>query len=445
MNNIVIPSDVRIIINTLLIKGYKAYVVGGCVRDSLLGIVPKDWDICTSATPEEVKKVFPKIKIIETGLKHGTITLVFGNNQYEITTFRIDGDYYDNRHPKNVTFVNDIKLDLARRDFTFNAIAYNDKEGLIDPYNGRIDLFNKQLKCVGNPIDRFKEDGLRIMRALRFSSTYYFKIEQTTSNAIHKCKHLLNSIAAERINVELCRLLNGNNVLNVLLDYSDVISTIIPEIAPCIGFNQNNKYHTYTVYDHIAHAVSNYHGNDICVKTALLLHDIGKPMCYSEDENGGHFYGHGVPSCTIALDVVQRLKFDKQSQKDITELVLYHDAIIEPTKRVVKRWLNKIGNKQFKRLMDIRLADIHAHAEGTQSSRIQHRNEVLSIMEEILLENQCFKLKDLAINGHDVIKEFKVPEGKRVGELLNKALNAVIDGFVNNNKESIINYLLNNN
>lgn len=441
MNKIIVPYEVKSIIYTLSLKGYKAYVVGGCVRDSLLGITPKDWDICTSATPEEVKECFSKNKIIETGLKHGTVTLVFKNNQYEITTFRIDGDYYDSRHPKDVTFVDDIKLDLARRDFTFNAIAYNDEDGIIDPYNGVNDLFDKQLRCVGNPMDRFKEDGLRIMRALRFSATYNCNIERTTSNAIHKYNNLLNNIAVERINVELCRLLNGSNVLNVLLEYSDIISTIIPEIAPCIGFNQNNKYHAYTVYDHIAHAVSNYLGNDTCVKIALLLHDIGKPMCYSEDENGGHFYGHGTTSCAIASNVVQRLKFDKQSQKDIVDLVLYHDAIIEPTKRVVKRWLNRIGVEQFKRLMDIRLADIQAHAKGTQDSRIQRRNEVLSIMEEVLLEEQCFKLKDLAINGNDIVNELNVPEGKYIGRLLNKALNAVIDGVIKNDKESIINYL----
>lgn len=444
MNKIALPRGARQIIQRLSTHGYSAYVVGGCVRDSLIGMPPKDWDICTSALPEEVKGCFPDIRIIETGLKHGTVTLVMGDDQYEVTTFRIDGEYSDNRRPDSVEFVTDVTLDLARRDFTINAIAYNNVEGFIDPYGGAQDIANKRLRCAGNAVDRFNEDGLRIMRALRFASTYGFAIDTDTAIAIHDCADLLNNIAAERINTELCRLLKGSNVLNVLLEYPDIIATIIPEIAPCIGFDQNNKYHVYTIYDHIAHAVANYHGDDTCTKVALLLHDIGKPQCYSEDENGGHFYGHGVPSCTLATEVVQRLKFDKQSQKDITELVLYHDAVIEPTKRVVKRWLNRVGELQFMRLMDIRLADIQAHTPGTQESRIQRRDETVLMARQIIAENQCFSLKDLAIGGEDIMTSFGIPQCQRVGQLLKAALNAVIDGVVENDRDTIINYLLQN-
>lgn len=441
MHKINLPAGAQQILTTLASNGYKAYIVGGCVRDSLLGISPKDWDICTSALPDEVEKCFADRRIIETGLKHGTVTVVMSDGQYEVTTFRVDGNYTDNRRPDSVKFVTDIKLDLARRDFSINAMAYNDVDGLIDPYHGASAIANKRLECVGNAADRFSEDGLRIMRALRFSSTYGFIIDANTSEAIHNYAHLLDNIAVERINVELCKLLKGNNVLNVLLEFPDIIATIIPEMEPCIGFNQNNKYHCYSVYDHIAHAVANYHGDDTCTNVALLLHDIGKPQCYSEDENGGHFYGHGVPSCALAQSVVQRLKFDKQSQQDITELVLYHDAVIEPTYRTVKRWLNKIGETQFLRLMDIRLSDILAHSPGTQESRIQRRDETICIARQIIEEKQCFSLKDLAISGNDIMATLNVPQGERVGELLKIALNAVIDGVVENERDKITDYL----
>ena len=444
MNKILLSDGARFILQRLSSNGHSAYIVGGCVRDSLIGLRPKDWDICTSALPNEIARCFPEIQIVETGLKHGTVTLVLSDGQYEVTTFRIDGGYSDNRRPDSVEFVKDVKLDLARRDFTVNAIAYNDIEGLIDPYNGVQDITSSRLRCVGNAVDRFNEDGLRIMRALRFASTYDFVIDKETATAIHNCAGLLNNIAVERINAELCRLLKGSNVLNVLLDYSDIIATIIPEIAPCIGFDQNNKYHVYTVYDHIAHAVANYHGDDTCTNVALLLHDIGKPECYSEDENGGHFYGHGLPSCNLALTVVKRLKFDKTSQNDIAELVLYHDAAIEPTYRTVRRWLNKVGELQFMRLMDVRLADIQAHTSGTQESRIQRRDEAVWIAKQIIAKNQCFSLRDLAVDGDDIMACFGVPQGQHVGQLLKIALNAVIDGVVENDHDVILNYLLQN-
>ena len=293
MYKISIPKGAKAIILGLRYENHEAYVVGGCVRDSLLGREPKDWDICTSATPQEVKEHLNRcsVRAIDTGLKHGTVTADMERaGKYEITTFRIDGDYSDNRRPDSVTFTESIYQDLSRRDFTINAMAYN-SAGLIDPFHGVDDLKNGIIRCVGNPNDRFGEDALRILRALRFASVYGFSIEKDTAQAIHDNAWRLTNIAAERIHSELCKLLLGNGVLPVLLDYSDVIATIIPEMKPCIGFNQNNKYHQYTIYDHIAHAVSNYTGKDIAVKVALLLHDIGKPCCYTEDENGGHFHG----------------------------------------------------------------------------------------------------------------------------------------------------------
>lgn len=438
MNKVIdMPVGAQRIIQQLALCGYEAYIVGGCVRDSLLGIRPSDWDICTAATPEEVKACFPDKRIIDTGLKHGTITVIMGGMPYEVTTFRVDGDYSDNRRPDSVTFVRDLRADLARRDFTINAIAYNESMGIVDPYSGIDDLSRGTINCVGNPNDRFNEDALRILRALRFSSTYGFRIGEETTEAIHDNAGLLSRISAERIQAELLKLLKGENVLRVLLDFPDVITTIIPEMTPCVGFDQKNKYHQYTVYDHIAHAVDNYKGNDAIVKVALLLHDIGKPQCYTEDENGGHFHGHGIPSSEIAAQVLKRLRFDNESQEIITELVLYHDATIDPTPRVIKRWINKIGFDQFLRLMDVRLADMQAHA--INESRIKRRNEALDLAWELVRERQCFTLKDLAINGHDVMS-LGVPEGKQVGTILLAALNAVLDGDIPNDKEILLEF-----
>ena len=281
MGKIRIPRGPGDVMTVLALDGFESYVVGGCVRDSLLGLEPHDWDICTNATPQDVMEIFTKrnIKTIETGIKHGTVTVCLHGEQYEVTTFRIDGTYSDGRRPDSVSFTSSLQEDLSRRDFTINAMAYAEVPGLIDPFGGEKALLDKVISCVGNPTDRFGEDALRIMRALRFASTYGFRIDSGTDAAIHQLAPSLCNISSERINAELCKLLCGQGVLDVLLNYSDVITTIIPELAPCVGFEQNNPYHQYNVYDHIAHAVTNYKGNDISIKVALLLHDIGKPQC----------------------------------------------------------------------------------------------------------------------------------------------------------------------
>lgn len=435
-----IPDGASKIIQSLQAAGFEAYVVGGCVRDSLLGLTPHDWDVCTSATPEEIESVFAGEKIVETGLKHGTVTVFVDDIGYEITTFRVEGRYSDGRRPDNVEFVTDLMLDLSRRDFTMNAMAYNDRVGLIDPFGGVQSIGTRTISCVRNADERFNEDALRILRAMRFASTYGFSIDGQTSTAIHQNRTLLKRIANERINVELCKMLLGKGVLDVLQEYSDVIATIIPEIQPCIGFDQKNKYHQYTVYEHIAHAVANYGGDDVCTAVALLLHDIGKPSCYSEDENGGHFYGHGEPSAKIAGVVLDRLRFDKRSQHDIVELVLYHDAQIEPMPRAVRRWLNKLGEVQFRRLMDVRRADILAHRADTASERMQKRDAALALAEDILAEQQCFQLRNLAISGKDVIAA-GIPEGKAVGFALNAALDGVMSEAVPNEKQALLDYI----
>ena len=439
MGCVCIPNGAQNIIDTLEASGYEAYVVGGCVRDSLLGIVPHDWDICTSAVPSEIESCFEDRRIVETGLQHGTVTIIEDGVSYEVTTFRIDGKYSDSRHPDKVTYTKDIDSDLSRRDFTFNAMAYNERVGLIDPFGGAFDLIRGEISCVGNANDRFKEDALRIMRALRFASTYGFTISERTNEAIHINKKLLNNIAAERIREELCKIVMGKGVLGVLLNYSDIIATIIPEIEPCIGFQQNNPYHQYTVYDHIAHAVSNYSGDDQSVKLALLLHDIGKPLCYTEDEKGGHFYGHGVYCHDVAEKDMERLRFDNRTSDEVLTLVLYHDAIIEPTTKAIKRWLNKIGPQRFCQLMDVRMADILAHTKGTQASRVDKCNMVKAVLEQVIEEEQCFSISDLAINGHNIM-DLGVPEGKRVGEILKKLLDAVIAEDIENEHTALVEY-----
>ena len=435
MYRINIPAGAQAVIHLLESAGFEAYVVGGCVRDSLLGLAPHDWDICTSAKPDEVLASCSMhgIKTIETGIKHGTVTICLPefDGMYEVTTYRIDGKYSDNRHPDTVAFTTSIQDDLSRRDFTINAMAYNAHTGLVDPFHGEKDLRRHQIPCVGNPVDRFHEDALRIMRALRFSSVYGFTIEEDTAKAIHQFAPYLQNIAAERIQVELCKLLLGKSVLEILLDYSDVMAVIIPEIAPCIGFQQNNPYHEYTVYDHIAHAVANDTGDDISVKIALLLHDIGKPQCYSEDERGGHFHGHSVPSHDIADHVMQRLRFDNKTKEDVLTLVLYHDSEIAPTHKTVRRWLSKIGESNFRKLLAIKLADIKAHTKSTQQPRINKCLALHSILDDVIAQGQCFSMKDLAIGGKDIIS-LGVPEGKLIGDILHHILDKVISGDLPN-------------
>lgn len=441
MSDIHIPQGAQIIIHTLQQAGYDAYVVGGCVRDSLLGVEPKDWDVCTSASPSQILYSFCDKRVIETGLKHGTVTIVMDDGQYEVTTFRVDGEYSDNRHPDSVRFVTNVAEDLARRDFTINAMAYN-HNGLIDPFGGNEDLERGVISCVGNPDDRFGEDALRILRAMRFASVYGFSIAEETARSIHQNKDRLMNIAAERIQSELCKMLAGKGILNILLEYSDVMTTIIPELKPCIGFDQNNRFHEFTIYDHIAHAVANYDATDPVVNVSLLLHDIGKPCCYTEDHNGGHFYGHGVFSHDLAEKVLTRLRFDNKSRDDILELVLYHDAVIEPTPKTVRRWLNKVGEKQFMRLLDIRMADILAHRKDTQESRIDRCIALGMMASEIIEQNQCFKLKDLVIDGYDIMNLCDVKEGKDVGRILNEVLDAVISGNLENERPAIIKHLI---
>ena len=437
--NIVVPIEAQFIIDTLEDNDFEAYVVGGCVRDAILGAEPKDWDVCTNALPHQIMKCFQSFRIIETGLHHGTVTIVLNNKPFEITTYRIDGEHSDNRRPDKVYFVGCLKEDLARRDFTINAMAYNPNKGLVDYFGGLQDIENKLIRCVGNADARFKEDALRIMRALRFSSVLNFEIEREAEIAIINNKDLLTGIAAERIASELSGLLCGENAVHAL-HYSPCMLTlavVIPEIRKMFGFYQNNPYHHLDVWHHTAMAVGQA-PPDLIIRLALLFHDIGKPHCYTEDKKGGHFYGHAKISAEITEAMLRHLKYSNEILKSVTELVMYHDATLSPRRKYIKRWLNRIGEVQFRRLIEVKRADTLAHHPDHRKQRLDVLASVEAVLDEIISQGQCFSLKDLAINGRDLIS-LGVPQGIEIGKMLNHLMYMVIDEQVENNKTSLLN------
>ena len=433
---IILPAEVLYIIETLRNNGYQAYPVGGCVRDALLGSKPADWDICTSALSAEIKTCFAKHKLIETGIKHGTITLLLANKPYEITAYRLDGPYDDNRHPRRVEYINDLKTDLARRDFTVNALAYDPDAGLIDYFGGGADLQNGIIRCVGNAQQRFQEDGLRIMRALRFAATLGFEIETSTAEALLANRALLSNISAERIIAELNKLLSGKNVETVMLDYRAVFAVIIPELEPLIGFEQNSRYHHLDVYQHTICSVSNAPADPL-LRLTLLLHDIAKPACYSQVEMTGHFYGHSQVGTEIARRILRRLKYDKRTVETVCELIKYHDTELLATDKNIKHWLNKLGLTTYRQLLAVKRADSLAHAQAYQNDRLTVLDEILPLIEKIVATNQCFSLRDLAINGHDLLA-LSIPPGKELGMILRELLSQVISGTLVNQKPELI-------
>ena len=441
MNKIKIPDYCKKIMSVLSANGFESYLVGGCVRDSLMGEKPHDYDITTNATPQEMLECFKDFKVVETGLKHGTLTVVIDNKNIEITTYRVDGEYDDNRHPKEVSFTRNLKEDLKRRDFTVNAMSYNDISGVVDLYNGAEDIKNRIIRCVGEPDKRFNEDGLRILRALRFASVLGFDIESNTAKSIVKNKDLLNNISVERIFQEFKKLICGKNAEKILLEYKEVIAVFIPEIKPCFNFDQNTKYHSYDVYTHIIKTVSAVE-SDEKLRLSAFFHDIGKPLVYFTDENGtGHFYGHNNTSMKIAQAVLKRLKCDNETLCFVAQMVKYHDIEIVPTEKAVKRFLNKSSPLFLRELVKIKRADALAHAEQYRD-REEYLRSLLDILLKIEEENQCFTLKNLAVNGRDLI-ELGVKPNEEMGKILNNLLKAVIDGEVKNEKEELINFLRN--
>lgn len=433
-----IPEDANELIHTLQNNGHSAYIVGGCVRDSILGRTPHDYDICTSATPSEMLEIFKDRKIIETGLQHGTVTVVMNGEPYEITTYRIDGIYSDNRRPDTVTYTDKLVEDLRRRDFTINAMAYNDAEGLIDPFNGMEDIKYKKISCVGCAEDRFGEDALRILRAIRFATQLEFTIMPGTDWEIHKQYKNLENISIERINSEFCKIASSDDFCVELLLYKDVFSLFIPELKDMFDFPQNNPWHIWDVFGHTVHAVEYCDSDDLVVRLAVFFHDFGKPHSYQDGEDGiRHFKGHGKVSADMTDSIMKRLRFDNETRNNVVELVYYHDATFEVGKKYVKRWLNKIGEKQFRRLLEVRKADIKGKKAEYDQKRIEKVNNIENIIAEVIQENECFSLKDLAINGKDLMS-IGYKTGKELGNTLNTLLYMVIDGDCPNEKERLL-------
>ncbi len=426
------------VLNRLKSHGYEVFLVGGCVRDYLRGVAAHDYDATTSALPEETLKVFPDCPVVETGRKHGTVTVLWDGLPVEVTTYRVDGDYADGRHPDAVTFTRSLKEDLARRDFTVNAIAWSPDTGIVDPFGGADDLKQGVLRCVGDPERRFTEDALRILRGLRFSSVLGFPLEEASGKAAFALRDRLKLVSAERIREEFVKLLCGENVLSVLMEYWQILGVFLPEILPAVGFDQHNFHHVHDVYTHLAHATAAVPPVET-LRVAAFFHDIAKPACYSADETGtGHFYGHAPRSAEMTNEILRRLRFDNDTRTAVVTLIRHHDAPIEPTPAALRRKLNKLGAEGFFDLIALMRADNRAQApEYRYRQAIYDTLEALA--EEILAEKQCFSLKDLAVDGHDL--QDLGYRGREIGERLKFLLEAVMDGRVENEKTALLSLL----
>ncbi len=429
------PKSVQKVLQTLENAGYEAWCVGGCVRDSLLGRVPGDWDVTTSALPEETMAAFGN-HAFPTGLQHGTVTVRSEHQSIEVTTYRVDGTYHDHRRPDSVTFTRSLTEDLRRRDFTVNAMAMSLRGELCDPFGGQTDLKNGILCCVGEPEKRFGEDALRILRGLRFAATLGFVIEEETAASIHRNRDLLREIAVERIQVELFKLLAGKHAAEILRQFPDVIGVFWPEILPMVGFDQRNRHHCYDVWEHTLHAVDAVPCDPV-LRCAMLLHDIGKPSSLTVDEAGtGHFYGHSAVSRELADGMLRRLKWGNELRETIVTLVDWHDRDIPRTDKGVRRALRTLGEENLRRLLHIKRGD-----NMGQAPEYRHRQAEIdkgeAILEQLLAENACFSMKQLAVNGHDMLVLGLT--GPAIGNTLHALLDAVVNGEVPNERKALLN------
>ncbi len=435
-----IPSGAQKILQTLTAAGYEAYLVGGCVRDLLRGVEPHDWDICTSARPEETERCFAGQRIIETGLKHGTVTVLEEGEPYEITTYRTEGPYSDSRRPDFVRFVSSLEADLARRDLTMNAIAMGLDGSLRDPFGGAADIQTGLIRCVGEPDQRFQEDGLRVMRALRFAAVLGYEIEERTTQAIHENRHMLEHVAAERIDAELCKLLVGTNVGEILRQYPDVFCQFWPQLEPLIGLEQNTPWHCWGGWEHTIHAVEAAPA-DLILRLTMLLHDIGKPACRSTDEDGiDHFYGHPAVSAKLADEMLRGMRFDNKTRARVVALVERHDVQIPLRSQAIRKWLSRLGPETFFQLLEVKRADNMGQAGELVRDRLAELDALRTRAEEILAQGQCLSLKDLAVNGRDVIAAGIAP-GPEVGRALNALLERAVSGEVENQREVLLELL----
>lgn len=432
-------------IDTLKSKGFEAFLIGGSVRDFVMGLPIGDIDITTNATPEEVKQVFADFRVVETGIKHGTVTVLIDNEPLEITTYRSESTYSDNRHPDSVTFSKSLADDVVRRDFTMNGIAYDFDNGFCDLVGGLTDIKNHTIRCIGNAETRFNEDALRILRAMRFSSVLGFEIEEETKKAIHNCKDLLKNISAERIREEFTKLICGKNAYNVLQEFSDVVTVFIPEIRDCVGFEQKNRHHCFDVYTHTLKAVDLSPQNAI-IRLALFFHDIGKPSVAHFDEKGEqHYYSHPKKSAEMTEKIMARLRFDNDTKNKVVTLVKMHDSPImvndmtKPDRKRLKKIMSQIGADLIFDLIEIKYCDNSAQTPEYFRGEDFYK-QTRDIVNEIINERECFSIKHLAIDGNDLIAlGYK---GKKIGETLQKLLTAVIDGKVENEKDKLIKYVV---
>lgn len=435
-----IPESVKKIICELNSAGYRACAVGGCIRDSIMGKIPSDWDICTSALPEETLRVLNKPNIIENGLKHGTVTVRYDNVNYEITTFRTDGAYSDNRHPESVTFVTDLREDLSRRDFTVNALAYDPENGLTDCFGGEQDIKDGIIRCVGDPDRRFNEDGLRIMRALRFSSVLGFSIEEKTAASIHKNAELLRNISAERITSEFSKMIVGKDAERILTEYPDVLSVFIPEIKPMIGLEQKNPHHCYDVWTHTVKAVS-FIQPETLLRLTAFMHDIGKPKCFTVDGDGiGHFKGHPAVSEKMAGEILRRMKYDNNTIDSVKLLVRLHDKRPPAEPKYVRRFLSETGPDMFLPLMELKRADALAQSGFRREEKLRYPEKLTELYYSELKAKTAYSPKTLELKGGDLIS-LGITDGRRIGEILRAVLESVIEGELENDKEVLIGYV----
>ena len=431
-----IPPGAARILRVLEDHGYEAFVVGGCVRDSLLGRNPNDWDITTSALPLQVKALFRRT--IDTGLKHGTVTVLMDGEPFEVTTYRVDGEYLDGRHPSEVTFTASLQEDLQRRDFTINAMAYSEKKGLQDLFGGLPDFEKGLIRAVGDPAKRFGEDALRIMRAVRFAAQLGYEVEADTVQAMKELAPTLSKISAERIAAELEKLLVSPHPEKLKMAYEcGITAVILPEFDRCMETAQNNPHHKYSVGEHTIVSIGNARPDRI-LRYTMLMHDMGKPSCKTTDEQGiDHFYGHQEVSAQMANDILRRLKSDNETRRSVSRLVRYHDLTCGLTGKSVRKAISLIGEDLFPLYLEVKDADTRAQSDFRFQEKMDYLEEVRLLYRKILEEGDCLSLKDLAVNGKDLIAAGMKP-GREIGEVLEAMYRDVIDDPEHNNKEYLM-------
>ena len=438
MLKIQIPNSVQFIIQTIEQAGFEAYAVGGCVRDSILGRTPDDWDITTSAKPEDIKRLFRHT--VDTGIQHGTVTVLIKKECYEVTTYRIDGEYEDSRHPKEVNFTSLLSEDLRRRDFTINAMAYNEDKGLVDLFGGQDDLRSGIIRCVGDPEERFSEDALRIMRAVRFSAQLGYSIEEHTRQAIEKLAHTLSRISVERIQVELTKLLVSKHPEYVLQMYElGLTKVFLPEFDIMMETKQNNPHHMYSVGMHTIKAMEQV-SCDKVARLTMLLHDVGKPATKTTDDKGiDHFHGHPNLGSEMAKKILRRLRFDNDTINRVALLVLYHDYgnAVSPTPAFTRKLINKVHLENFPMLLDIKQADVMAQSEHSRKTKLEKLEALRRSYEEVMEQGMCIRLKDLAISGTDLIQAGMKP-GQELGRVLEQLLEVVLEDPDMNDREKLL-------